>query len=141
MAMLMLRGALSVLKWGLVAVGAVALIFTALIATPLQRPPEMRSVSDSTKGIDWSTLPALELFQARDGTWLGYRHYLAKGADTGRGAIFIHGSSASSGTVNHALTAAMAAHGVETWALAHRRDADHPGPVRPHRAGRALSRL
>jgi pimeloyl-ACP methyl ester carboxylesterase len=117
MAMRLLRGALGLLKWGLCAVGAVALLFTALIATPLERPPEMRSVSDSAKGIDWSTLPPLERFQARDGTWLGFRHYAARGTATDRGAIFIHGSSASSATVNHALTAAMAAHGVETWAL------------------------
>ncbi|MBR0708771.1 alpha/beta hydrolase [Bradyrhizobium liaoningense] len=113
----MLRGALGLLKWGLCAVGAVALLLTALIATPLERPAEMRSVSDSAKGIDWSTLPPLERFQARDGTWLGFRHYAPKGAATDRGAIFIHGSSASSATVNHALTAALAARGVETWAL------------------------
>lgn len=117
MAMQLLRGVLGLLKWGLCAVGAVALLLTALIATPLERPAEMRSVSDSAKGIDWSTLPPLERFQARDGTWLGFRHYASKGADTGRGVIFIHGSSGSSGTVNHALTAAIAAHGVETWAL------------------------
>ncbi|MCP3447560.1 alpha/beta hydrolase [Bradyrhizobium sp. CCGUVB14] len=117
MAMRLLRGALDLLKWGLCAVGAVALILTALIATPLQRPPELRSVSDSRKGVDMSTLPALERFQARDGTWLGYRHYAAGGSATGRGAIFIHGSSGSSGTINHALTSALAAHGVETWAL------------------------
>ena len=47
MAMQLLRGALSLLKWGLCAVGVVALIFTALIATPLQRPAELRSISDS----------------------------------------------------------------------------------------------
>jgi pimeloyl-ACP methyl ester carboxylesterase len=117
MAMQLLRGALSLLKWGLCAVGAVALVLTALIATPLERPAELRSVSDSRKGVDMSTLPALERFQARDGTWLGYRHYAPGGAATGRGAIFIHGSSGSSGTVNHALTAALAARGVETWAL------------------------
>lgn len=115
--MQLLRGALSLLKWGLCAVGAVALLFAALIATPLQRPAELRSVSDSRKGVDMSTLPALERFQARDGTWLGYRHYAPGGAATGRGVIFIHGSSGSSGTVNHALTAALAARGVETWAL------------------------
>ncbi|MVT72598.1 alpha/beta fold hydrolase [Bradyrhizobium cajani] len=94
-----------------------ALLLTAMIATPLERPAEMRSVSDSAKGIDWSTLPALERFQARDGTWLGFRHYAPKGTVTDRGAIFIHGSSASSATVNHALTHAIAARGVETWAL------------------------
>ena len=117
MAIRLLRGVLNGLKWALCAVGAGALILAAMIATPLQRPPEMRSVSDSARGIDWSTLPAMERFQARDGTWLGFRHYAANGAATGRGAIFIHGSSGSSGTVNHALTAAIAAHGVETWAL------------------------
>lgn len=113
----LLRGVLNGLKWALCAVGGVALLLTAMIATPLQRPAEMRSVSDSAKGIDWSTLPPLERFQARDGTWLGFRHYAPKGTATDRGAIFVHGSSASSATVNHALTAALATRGVETWAL------------------------
>ncbi|WP_219685586.1 alpha/beta hydrolase [Bradyrhizobium canariense] len=117
MAVRLLRGVLNGLKWALCAVGAVALILAAMIATPLERPPEMRSVSDSAKGIDWSTLPPLERFQARDGTWIGFRHYAANGPATGRGAIFIHGSSGSSGTVNHALTHAIASRGVETWAL------------------------
>lgn len=117
MAIRLLRGVLNGLKWALCAVGGVALILAAMIATPLERPPEMRSVSDSAKGIDWSTLPALERFQARDGTWIGFRHYVASGPATGRGAIFIHGSSGSSGTVNHALTHAIASRGVETWAL------------------------
>ncbi|MCK1398710.1 alpha/beta fold hydrolase [Bradyrhizobium sp. 4] len=117
MAIRLLRGVLSGLKWALCAVGGVALILAAMIATPLERPPEMRSVSDSAKGIDWTTLPALERFQARDGTWIGFRHYAPIGAATGRGAIFIHGSSGSSGTVNHALTHAIASRGVETWAL------------------------
>ncbi|MET4605787.1 alpha-beta hydrolase superfamily lysophospholipase [Bradyrhizobium sp. JR4.1] len=117
MAVRLLRGVLNGMKWALCAVGAVALILAAMIATPLTRPPEMRSVSDSAKGIDWSTLPPLERFQARDGTWIGFRHYAANGPATGRGAIFIHGSSGSSGTVNHALTHAIASRGVETWAL------------------------
>lgn len=117
MAIRLLRGVLNGLKWALCAVGGVALILAAMIATPLERPPEMRSVSDSAKGIDWSTLPPLERFQARDGTWIGYRHYAPNGPATSRGAIFIHGSSGSSGTVNHALTDAIASRGVETWAL------------------------
>src|SRR3954464_3705842 len=117
MAVRVLRGVLNGLKWALCAIGGVALILAVMIATPLERPPEMRSVSDSAKGIDWSTLPPLERFQARDGTWIGFRHYAANGLATGRGAIFIHGSSRSSGTLNHALTHAIAAHGVETWAL------------------------
>ncbi|UWU78029.1 alpha/beta hydrolase [Bradyrhizobium huanghuaihaiense] len=117
MATRLLRGVLNGVKWALCAVGAVALILAAMIATPLQRPPEMRSVSESVKLVDFSTMPQLERFQARDGTWIGYRHYAPNGPATGGGAIFIHGSSGSSGTVNHALTHAIAARGVETWAL------------------------
>ena len=48
---------------------------------------------------------------------LGFRHYPASGPATRRGAIFIHGSAGSSGTSNHALSAALAARGVETWAI------------------------
>jgi pimeloyl-ACP methyl ester carboxylesterase len=117
MAIQLLQGSLSLLRWGLCAVGAAALVLTALIATPLRRPPELRSVSDSRNGVDFSLQVPLAQFQARDGTWLGYRHYAPSGKATGRGAIFIHGSSGSSGTVNFVLTAALAAHGVETWAL------------------------
>ena len=117
MAIQLLKSVLNLLKWALVAVGAGALALAALVATPLEAPPELHSVSDSRKGVDFSTLPAIERFQARDGTWLGFRHYEPSGPATGRGAVFIHGSSGSSGTVNHALTAALAAHGVETWAL------------------------
>jgi len=117
MAIRLLRGVLHGLKWALCVVGAVALIVAAMIATPLERPPEMKSVSESVKLVDFSTMPPLERFQARDGTWIGYRHYMPNGPATGHGAIFIHGSSGSSGTVNHALTHAIAARGVETWAL------------------------
>jgi alpha-beta hydrolase superfamily lysophospholipase len=117
MASRLLVNVLSGVKWALGLVGAVALILAGMIATPLQRPPELRSVSDSSKDIDWSTLPPMERVQARDGTWLGFRHYDAKGGAPARGAIFIHGSSGSSATVNHALAAALAARGVETWAL------------------------
>jgi alpha-beta hydrolase superfamily lysophospholipase len=117
MAVKLIRVTLSLLKWTLCAVGVAALLLTALVATPLERPPELRSVSDSRNGVDFSSLPPVERFQARDGTMLGFRHYPASATATGRGAIFIHGSSGSSGTVNHALTAALAARGVETWAI------------------------
>ncbi len=117
MAIKLIRGALNLSKWALCAVGALALLLTALVATPLTRPPEMRSVSESRNGVDFSNLPAVERFQARDGTMLGFRHYPASGPATGRAAIVIHGSSASSGTTIHALSATLAAHGVETWAV------------------------
>ena len=62
-------------------------------------------------------MPAVERFQARDGTALGFRHYAPNAPATGRGAIVVHGSSGSSAGTIHALSAALAARGVETWAV------------------------
>ncbi|WP_108519958.1 alpha/beta hydrolase [Bradyrhizobium algeriense] len=113
----LLRGIVSSLKWGLCALGMLALLLTALVATPLTRPAELQSISAVRGTVDFSALPAVERFQARDGTTLGFRHYPAGGPATGRGAIVVHGSSGSSGGTIHALSAALAARGVETWAV------------------------
>jgi pimeloyl-ACP methyl ester carboxylesterase len=113
----LLRASFSVFKWALCGLGAVALLLTAMVATPLKSPPELRSLAAARKNVDYSTLPAIERFQARDGTMLGFRHYPLSGAPTGRAAIVVHGSSGSSGTTIHALSAALAARGVDTWAI------------------------
>ena len=62
-------------------------------------------------------MPAIERFQARDGTWLGFRHYPSSGPATGRVAIVVHGSSGSSGGTIHALSGTLARRGVETFAV------------------------
>jgi alpha-beta hydrolase superfamily lysophospholipase len=113
----LMRGSLSVVKWALCGVGAMALLLTALVAMPLKRPPELQSISAARGAVDFSALPAVERFQARDGTALGFRHYPSSGPATGRGAIVVHGSSGSSGGTIHALSAALAGRGVETWAV------------------------
>jgi alpha-beta hydrolase superfamily lysophospholipase len=110
-------GSLHLLKWALCAVGVGALLLTALVATPLTRPPELRSISAARGTVDFSALPSVERFQARDGTALGFRHYPASGTTASRAAIVVHGSSGSSGGTIHALSAALAARGVETWAV------------------------
>src|SRR5882757_10154662 len=114
----LLRGSLTLVKWSLCGIGALALLVTALVATPLVAPPELRSISAARGSVDMSTLPAIERFQARDGTALGFRHYAAIGASTGRAAIVVHGSSGSSGNNIHALSWALAQRGVESYALA-----------------------
>jgi alpha-beta hydrolase superfamily lysophospholipase len=110
-------GSLSLLKWALCGVGVLALVVLAMLATPLQAVPELQSISRARSTVDLSSLPAIERFQARDGTWLGFRHYGAGGTPTGRVAIVIHGSSGSSGGTIHALSQGLAAHGVETFAV------------------------
>ena len=108
------RGGLSALKWALCAVGVLSVVVLAMLAKPLQRPPELRSISETVRAVDRSTMPALQRFSARDGTELAYRHYPARGTISGRIAILVHGSSGSSVAV-HALADALAARGVATW--------------------------
>jgi alpha-beta hydrolase superfamily lysophospholipase len=110
-------GSLKAVVWGLAATGFVALVLAGLIAWPVRQPPELTSISAARKSVDFSALPAIERFQARDGTTLGFRHYAATGPSAGRAAIVIHGSSGSSGTTIHALSGALAARGVETYAV------------------------
>jgi pimeloyl-ACP methyl ester carboxylesterase len=99
----------------LAAVGAVALLLTGMIATPVVQPGELHSVSETARSVDRSTMPPLSRFPARDGTELAYRHYPSRGAATGKIAILVHGSSGSSVAV-HGLADALAAHGIETYA-------------------------
>src|SRR6267154_5164349 len=113
----LIRGSLLAVGLVLSLVGATALLLTALVAAPLVAPPELRAISEARASVDYSALPAVERFQAHDGTMLGFRHYPASGPATGRAAIVVHGSSGSSGTTIHALSAALAARGVETFAV------------------------
>jgi len=106
---------LSLLQWALCLVGLATLVLAAMIATPLPPLPELRSISETARAVDRSTMPALDHFAARDGTTLTYRHYPARGPVAGPIAILVHGSSGSSVAV-HGLADALAAHGVETFA-------------------------
>src|SRR4051794_6986599 len=102
----LVRGGFSAVKWALCCVGALALLIAGLLATPLGRLPELQSISAARATVDLTSLPAIERFQARDGSWLGFRHYATSGPATGRAAIVVHGSSGSSGGTIHALSQA-----------------------------------
>ena len=106
---------LSLARWALCIVGAAGLVLVAMIATPLTSPPTLRSVAETARAVDRSTMPGLDHFAARDGTTLTYRHYPARAPAVGPVAILVHGSSGSSPSL-HALADALAAHGVETFA-------------------------
>jgi alpha-beta hydrolase superfamily lysophospholipase len=109
-----MRGGLGALKWALCGIGVLAIAVLAMLATPLERPPELRSISETATNVDRSTMPALKRFSARDGTELAYRHYPARGTPSGRIAIVVHGSSGS-GIVMHTLADALAARGVAAF--------------------------
>ena len=104
--------------WALAAVGALALLLAgagrhaaaaAAGAAPRSRPPAARSISapcPRSSGSRPATAP-----RSASAT-------IPRAAPaTGRTAIVVHGSSGSSGGTIHALSEALAAHGVETYAL------------------------
>jgi alpha-beta hydrolase superfamily lysophospholipase len=110
-------GGFKAVVWSLALAGLAALVLTGLIAWPLRQPPELTSISDSRKSIDFSSMPEVSRFQARDGTELAYRHYPARTPATDRIAIVVHGSAGSSRGAIHALSLALAARGVQTYAV------------------------
>jgi alpha-beta hydrolase superfamily lysophospholipase len=113
----LVSGGLKAVFWGLAIAGFASLLLGALIAWPVQQPPELKSISAYRKLMDYSALPELSRFQARDGSALAYRHYPAQAPSTGRIAVVVHGSSGSSQGAVHALSMALAARGVQTYAV------------------------
>ena len=93
-----------------------ALAAAIVFGGPAKLPP-LTSINDPFRTVDFSDLPPLTRFAARDGTSLAYRVYAPKAAVPGKGSIvLIHGSSASSSSL-HVLARACAAAGYQTDAL------------------------
>ena len=100
----------------LAAVGAAALALALMLAQPVRTPPPLASIHAGAMQIDAEGAPSLTRFQARDGTWLAYRLYLAANGAEDRIAILAHGSSAQSVEM-HALASALAKAGVIAVAI------------------------
>jgi alpha-beta hydrolase superfamily lysophospholipase len=114
----MVSGGFKAVVWSLAAAGFASLLLAGLIAWPLHQPPELKSISAYRNAMDFSALPELTRFQARDGSALAYRRYYpAQAPSTGRIAVVVHGSSGSSQGAVHALSLALAARGVQTYAV------------------------
>ena len=93
------------LLWGLAGLVVVVLgVLGAVLAfnAPVQ-PPPLASVSDPFAGVNFSDLPAVQTYPARDGVKLGYRVYAGGGAHT---VVLIHGSS-DDGSGMHVLAKAL----------------------------------
>jgi non-heme chloroperoxidase len=81
------------------------------------RPPPMRSISDPFKDVDFSSLPPLGRYAARDGALLAYRFYAPAASQAGRGSVvLVHGSSADSQSM-HPLAQSLARAGFAVYAL------------------------
>jgi non-heme chloroperoxidase len=78
-------------------------------------PAPMTSINDPFKHVDFSGLPAVRKFAARDGEPLAYRAYAPQGTPRGS-VVLLHGSSASSVSL-HLLASALAEAGLAAYAL------------------------
>jgi len=79
-------------------------------------PPPMSSISDPFKKVDFSDLPGLSHFTARDGAKLAFRAYPAMSDAIKGSVVLVHGSSATSSSM-HAMAKGFAAAGYATYAL------------------------
>jgi non-heme chloroperoxidase len=105
----------------LLAVGIPCLTALALVAAAVafggpDTPEPMHSVNDPFKAVDFSDLPPLERYIARDGARLGYRAYRAAAESPLGSVTLVHGSSASSNSM-HPLAQAFARAGYTVYAL------------------------
>src|SRR3954447_18480594 len=83
-----------------VAVLVAALGLAIALGGPDEAPPPMSSISDPFKNVDFSDLPKLSYFTARDGAKLAFRAYPAAGDAVKGSVVLVHGSSASGSRKN-----------------------------------------
>ena len=106
---------------------ALALAITFGGPTPI---PGLASINAPFRSVDYSGLPAVQRYPARDGSALAYRHYPAaitpSPAGVARRIVLVHGSSASSRSM-HPLARALAEAGFAVDALDIRGHGDSGG--------------
>lgn len=102
----------------LICLGLVVAIFVlAIIFGGPGTPHPMGSITDPFSSVDFSDLPRLSKFTARDATELAYRSYApAPSAPSEGSVVLIHGSSATSSSM-HPMAKALSAAGFATYAL------------------------
>src|SRR3954464_190531 len=99
-----------------VAVLLAALGLAIALGGPGEAPPPMSSISDPFKNVDFSDLPELSYFTARDGAKLAFRAYPAAGDAVKGSVVLVHGSSASSSSM-HLMARGFATAGYAAYAL------------------------
>src|SRR5205823_14357858 len=82
-----------------VAVLVAVLGLAIALGGPGEAPPPMSSISDPFKNVDFSELPELSYFTARDGTKLAFRAYPAAAVVVKVSVVLVHGSSAMSSSM------------------------------------------
>jgi alpha-beta hydrolase superfamily lysophospholipase len=98
---------------------AALIIFAAVLLIILggpSQPPPMQSVRDPFKSVDFSDLPPVQRFTARDGVQLAYRTYGKVDTGNRSSVVLVHGSSSRSDSI-HPLAKGFAQAGYVAYAL------------------------
>ncbi|MEX3963006.1 alpha/beta hydrolase [Paraburkholderia sp. EG286B] len=93
-----------------VPLAAIAAAAVALVKGGPRQPEPLESINAPFKEVDFSDLPALRRYTARDGASLAWRAYLPQAGAPHACVVLIHGSSASSASL-HPLARQFAATG------------------------------
>lgn len=105
----------------LITVGACFLLVLMVLAGALifggpQTPSPLPSINAPFQKVDFSTLPPLAHFAARDGSQLAFRAYTPPSSPKAGSIVLIHGSSGQS-TSMHAMAQVLAQSGYPVYAL------------------------
>jgi non-heme chloroperoxidase len=104
---------------GIAVLICVAIVAAMIVFGTAKTPEAARSVLDPFRNVDFSDLPPLNRYTARDGTGLSYRKYEAHGNPTSsekQVAVLIHGAAADSKSM-HALAKSLEQHAVTVFVL------------------------
>jgi alpha-beta hydrolase superfamily lysophospholipase len=80
------------------------------------QPPPMPSINNPFKDVNFSDLPEVSYFAARDSTKLAFRAYPARDGSAKGSVVLVHGSSAGSSSM-HVMAKEFAAAGYAVYAL------------------------
>ena len=108
----------AVVKTAIIFVGIIAVVLAAaIIFGGPGSPKPMASINDPFKAVDFSDLPPLLRYKARDGAELAYRRYAPRRGTALKGSVvLVHGSSGSS-TSMHVIAKALSNAGYAAYAL------------------------
>lgn len=93
----------------------VVLLLALLFGGP-KKPVALKSISSPFKAVDYSNLPPVQFFLARDAEKLAFRTYRPTNARATKSIVLVHGSSATSKSM-HVLAIEFASNGYTVYAL------------------------
>jgi hypothetical protein len=94
---------------GCIVVAVCAVVLAVAFGGPSQ-PKPMQSINNPFRTVDFSDMPGIKRFSARDGVQLTYRYYMSNTQQSKGSVVLIHGSSASSNSM-HPMAKAFARSG------------------------------